>query len=245
MTPERDPRQASPGAQQPQVYEVYQPEPWRPEPNDPNAGPVPPLGPRWNPGPQPLHPAQYAGQYPAQYVGQYPAQYPVPHLARYDYRVAGPLAGPFGGPAPYSYRPDRLRLAQLAVSDPHRFPGPDAPGQRGLATAAHWSALASLPIGLTFVGPLITRALCGAQRGFAYRHSVASLNFQLSMLVYAAAGTFASLYLVLVTLFVGLVLVLPAMLGFLVFWLVSTLTGLSKASRGEEYDYPLTIRFLR
>lgn len=116
------------------------------------------------------------------------------------------------------------------------------PGSGGLTSdertwggAAHWGALiAGLIGGLSFLGPLIVLLVKGNDSPWIRRQSVESLNFQISVLIYAIVSA------VLILLLVGLIL-LP-IVG--IFWLVFTIIGSVKASSGEDYRYPLTIRMV-
>jgi uncharacterized Tic20 family protein len=73
------------------------------------------------------------------------------------------------------------------------------------------------------------------------RHAVEALNFNLSVMLYAivlGALTFVLLFVLVGVLLVPLFVVLLA--GWIIFAIVATVA----ASRGEEYRYPLTIRFV-
>jgi len=110
-------------------------------------------------------------------------------------------------------------------------------GQQGYApagTAAHWSALAASTVALAFLGPLLVLLTKGAESPYVRRQAVESLNFQLSMLIYVVVS--AALMLVLI----GFLLVPIVAIA----WLVLTIMGTVKASNGEEYRYPLTIRMV-
>src|SRR6478609_3010172 len=88
-------------------------------------------------------------------------------------------------------------------------------------SAAHWSALA-------FLGPLIVMLTKGNQSAYVRRQSVESLNFQLSILIYGIVS--------FILLFVLVGFVLLPIVGLM--WLVFTIIGAVRASRGEEYHYP-------
>ena len=109
------------------------------------------------------------------------------------------------------------------------------PDERTWGGAAHWSALvAALFGGLSFLGPLIVLLVKGNDSPWIRRQSVESLNFQISILIYAIVSA------ILIIVLVGLIL-LP-IVG--IFWLVFTIIGSVKASNGEDYRYPLTIRMV-
>ncbi len=84
----------------------------------------------------------------------------------------------------------------------------------------------------------------GNQSAHVRAQAVESLNFQLSMLVYGIVGALGGVVVVLATLGFGALLVLPLALAFAAWWLVFTIIGSVRASNGEQYRYPLTIRMV-
>ncbi|WP_372729098.1 DUF4870 domain-containing protein [Nocardioides sp.] len=100
--------------------------------------------------------------------------------------------------------------------------------------AAHWSALVAAFVALSFLGPLVVLLTKGNESAYVRRQAVESLNFQLSILIYGVVS------FVLVFVAIGILLLL--VVG--VLWLVFTILGSVKASQGEEYRYPLTIRMV-
>jgi uncharacterized protein len=142
------------------------------------------------------------------------------------------------GQAPGQQPPDQPAYGQPAYGQPPvQQPGPGGltPDERTWGGAAHWSALvASLLGGLAFLGPLIVFLVKGNDSPWIRRQAVESLNFQLSILIYAIVSA------VLIIVLVGLVLL--AIVG--IFWLVFTIIGSVKSANGEDYRYPLTIRMV-
>ena len=108
------------------------------------------------------------------------------------------------------------------------------PEERTWGGAAHWSALVGMVVAMAFLGPLVVLLVKGNESAWVRRQAVESLNFQLSILIYAVIS--GALVLVLV----GLVL-LP-LVGLM--WLVLTVVGSVRAAAGEDYRYPLTIRMV-
>jgi uncharacterized protein len=106
--------------------------------------------------------------------------------------------------------------------------------ERTWAGAAHWSALLASLVVLAFLGPLIVLLVKGNDSPFVRRQAVESLNFQITILI-AAAVSFALLFVV-----IGIVL-LP-LVGLA--WLVFTIIGAVKASSGEDYRYPFSLRMV-
>ena len=76
---------------------------------------------------------------------------------------------------------------------------------------------------------------------FEKRHATESMNFQLTMLIFTASGTIFSI----VTLFVGLLIVIPAAIALGIAALVFMIMGAVAANEGREYRYPLSIRFVK
>lgn len=108
------------------------------------------------------------------------------------------------------------------------------------AMAAHLTALAALVVGLPFIGPLIVYSV-KKENPFVHRHAAEALNFNLSIMLYTAvlaAATFVLLFVL-----VG-VLLIPLFIVLFVGWIVLVIVASIAASRGEEYRYPLTIRFV-
>jgi uncharacterized protein len=121
---------------------------------------------------------------------------------------------------------------------------------RGWAIAAH---LGGLVIGLAtaavfgFVGPLLVWLFKRDEHPFADHHAKESLNFQLTVLlvlVLSVALAIPALIFGVLTLGIGLVLLGVLAVVAAVAWVVLPIIGAVKASNGEGYRYPLTIRFI-
>ena len=111
---------------------------------------------------------------------------------------------------------------------------------RNWAGASHWGTLVAAWLAMGFLAPLAIMFTVGQQSAFVRRHAVESLNFQISVLIYGAAAILFSI----VTIGLGLLVVIPVGLVFLVAALVFLIQGSIKAVNGEEYRYPLTLRFV-
>jgi len=158
-------------------------------------------------------------------------------------REPGATPPPYGqapyGQAPYGQAPYGQPGGQPGYgAAPYQQPGPVAltPDQERMwGGAAHWSALVGSVIGgFAFLGPLIVMLTKGNESAYVRRQAVESLNFQLSILIYAVVS-------------IALMLVLIGFLTIIavgICWLVFTIMGSIKASNGEEYRYPLTIRMV-
>jgi len=159
---------------------------------------------------------------PEQPEGEVPAQQP----------PGQPAPGQPPAPSPYGQQP---QYAQQPPYAPQQGTGALTPDERTWGGAAHWTALiAGLFGGLSFLGPLIVMLVKGNDSPWIRRQSVESLNFQISIMIYAIVSA------ILIIALVGLIL-LP-IVG--IFWLVFTIIGSVKASNGEDYRYPLTIRMV-
>ena len=82
------------------------------------------------------------------------------------------------------------------------------------------------------IAPLIVMLTKGKESAFIRRHAVESLNFQLNALVWTVVLALTMIVLI------GFVL-LPL---YGVFWVVCVILGTMRASQGQEFRYPLTIR---
>ena len=119
--------------------------------------------------------------------------------------------------------------------------GVPAPGptqdERTWALAAHVGTFVAAWFALGFLCPLVVMLVKGDRvtgSPFVRRHAVESLNFQLSVLLYAVVS------FVLVIVGIGILMLLVLGIAVLVLVVLATV----RASQGEDYRYPLTIRFV-
>lgn len=106
---------------------------------------------------------------------------------------------------------------------------------------AHLSAFLGLMGGiLIFLGPLVVWLLKRDGDPFVREHAVEALNFNLTMF---GAGILAVL-VAMATLGIGLLVVLPLGLVLFVVWVVFTLVAAVRASNGDRYRYPVSIRLV-
>ena len=107
---------------------------------------------------------------------------------------------------------------------------------RNWAMFCHLSAIAGLLIpGIAmFIGPLIIWLVKRDEHPFVDEHGKEALNFQISMLIYFVllAPTLCIL--------IGIVLLPALLVANVVFVVIASM----KASNGETYRYPLTIRLV-
>lgn len=102
--------------------------------------------------------------------------------------------------------------------------------EKTMALLAHVLTLIS-----SFIAPLVIYLVKKDESEYVRKHAVESLNFQISMTIYAIGASI--LMLVLIGFFL-----LPA-IGLLTFILVIVATV--KASEGKFYKYPFTIRLIK
>jgi uncharacterized Tic20 family protein len=108
--------------------------------------------------------------------------------------------------------------------------------ERLWAMACHLAALAGLATAVGFVvGPLIVWAIKKDEYPLVNDQGKESLNFQISMLIYAV------LCVPLVVLIIGIPLLIAWGLAEIALIVVASV----KANEGERFRYPLTIRFIR
>lgn len=112
--------------------------------------------------------------------------------------------------------------------------GTTTPDERNWAMAAHLGSFLAAWVALGLLAPLAVLLFKGNGSDFVRRHAIESLNFQINALVYT----------------VTLVLLAFLLIGFLllpvygIFYLICVILGSVRASAGDEFRYPLTIRFV-
>ena len=118
-------------------------------------------------------------------------------------------------------------------------PGDLAPSseERTWAWISHAGTILAVGVSgiLGFVCPLVIMLTKGNESPFVRRNAVESLNFQISLYIYALVC------FVLVFVLVGFFL----LLALAVFALVAIILATVKAANGEEFRYPLCIRLVR
>ena len=107
--------------------------------------------------------------------------------------------------------------------------------ERTWAVLAHLTAFLTAWFAFGFIGPLVILLVRGDRSPFVRNHAVEAVNFNLSVLIYAAIST------VLVFVLIGI----PMLIVLGLIYLVTVITAASRASAGRPYRYPITIRFVR
>ena len=140
-----------------------------------------------------------------------------------------------------------------------RLPGmPEEPKDYGLepelsgesktwGLGAHLAAFSSLvvPLGV-ILGPLLVWLVKRKEDPYVERHAREALNFGITFLLFELAVILVALLLgILVVDWLGFVVGGLGLLAALITWLVLVIMGAVVASRGEEYDYAISIRFVK
>jgi uncharacterized Tic20 family protein len=122
-----------------------------------------------------------------------------------------------------------------------QYPQPGAPFPQGptqeertWAWISHAGCFVGAWLAMAFLVPLVIMLVKGGSSPFVRRHAVESLNFQITVLIYAVVS------IVLAFVLVGFFLL--AALG--VFYLVVVIMATVRASDGQEFRYPLTLRLV-
>lgn len=106
---------------------------------------------------------------------------------------------------------------------------------RNWGMACHLAALAGfvIPFG-SIIGPLVVWLMKREESGFVDRQGKESLNFQITMLIAFLIS------LVLVFVLIGFLLIAAVVIFDLIMIIVATI----KASEGEDFRYPISLRLV-
>jgi uncharacterized Tic20 family protein len=130
---------------------------------------------------------------------------------------------------PNNYSPNSVSNVPILTSE-----------EKNWGMACHLSSLLGYVIAPSchILGPLVVWLIKRNDSAFVDMQGKDSLNFHLSLTVYAIIG---------LLMFFTLILAIPAMILWALLWLMGTICsiiGAVKASNGETYQYPFSIRFL-
>ena len=122
------------------------------------------------------------------------------------------------------------------MSDLEQTQGEPKQEERSLGLACHLLALAGLvvPFG-NILGPLIMWLVKKDQSSFVDDRGKEALNFQISLILYLIASA------VLIIVLIGILLIIVVGVA----GIVLTIIAAVRASEGEEYRYPMTIRLVK
>ena len=127
---------------------------------------------------------------------------------------------------------------------PPPVPQSAAEQARDVVVWTHLSALVGL-LGIPSpLGPLVVWLVKRDSHPFVDAQGKEALNFNLSALIYILSLFVFGFIFSFVTLGFGIFLFVPAAIAAMVGWVVLVVVAAVKASRGEAYRYPLTIRFV-
>ena len=112
--------------------------------------------------------------------------------------------------------------------------------ERNWAILAHLSSFLGYLVGGLggLIGPLVVWLIKKDDAPFVADQARESLNFQISLLIYAVA-LLASCFLLIGFFLIWFVVPFLALIGF-----VLPIVGAVKANEGQSYRYPFTIRFI-
>ena len=129
------------------------------------------------------------------------------------------------------------------------------------AAATHWGGMVLAFLTSWIVGaggftvPLLIQVLRGKDSAFVAQHAKESMNFNLSMFIYAVIGIVVGFLLfgaTVLTLGLGLIFSIPGAFILLVAyavlaiaWVVCSIIGTLRAYEGRPYHYPFTMRLIR
>ena len=116
--------------------------------------------------------------------------------------------------------------------------------ERTWALVAQIGTLVAAYVALGFLAPLIVLLVKGDSSPFVRRHAVESLNFQISLLIYSVVGAVLGFLFALFTAGLGLIVLVPLVIVLAVVVLALIIIATVKAGNGEDYRYPLTLRFV-
>ncbi|MFE7845743.1 DUF4870 domain-containing protein [Microbacterium sp. NPDC057407] len=123
----------------------------------------------------------------------------------------------------------------MTSPSPHPYASAPAPQPMSPADEKTWATVVHIgALFFSFLVPLIAFLVLKDRGPFVRAHTATALNFQLSLIIYAFVGVILSFVLV------GVVVLLAIAVVDVVFSVIAAV----KASRGEWYRYPLSIRFV-
>ena len=106
--------------------------------------------------------------------------------------------------------------------------------ERNWAMAGHVGSFLAAWAALGLVAPLLVLLAKGGDSAFVRRHAVESLNFQINAFAYTVVFALLSILLI------GI----PLLIAYGIFYAVCVVVATVRSSNGQDYRYPLTIRFV-
>ena len=130
-----------------------------------------------------------------------------------------------------------------------------------LVHLSSFSSYIGVPFG-SILGPLITWSIWKDKSAFVDAHGKEALNFNLSITLYQILAVIVGLFMFLTPILsmaatesenpIGIILSIPGLLIFIsgigllsIFRIVAIIIATFKASNGEYFNYPLSIKFIK
>jgi uncharacterized Tic20 family protein len=111
-----------------------------------------------------------------------------------------------------------------------------AADDRNWAVAAHIGSILTAWVALGLIAPLIVLLARGGTSPWVRRHAVESLNFQINAAVVGVIAWIMVFTVVLIPLAILLAI------GYGIFYVIMVVMATLRASAGQDFRYPLTIR---
>jgi hypothetical protein len=111
-----------------------------------------------------------------------------------------------------------------------------AADDRNWAVAAHIGSILTAWLALGLIAPLIVLLARGGTSSWVRRHAVESLNFQINAAVVGVVAWIMVFTVVLIPLAILLAI------GYGIFYVIMVIMATLRASAGQDFRYPLTIR---
>ncbi|MGA1248068.1 MAG: DUF4870 domain-containing protein [Candidatus Nanopelagicales bacterium] len=123
-------------------------------------------------------------------------------------------------------------------------PPPPAGNQGGsndtnIAVIAHLGTLINLISGLGFIVPLVILLTKGRDSQLVRANAAESLNFQISMIIYALVGG------ILTVTFIFAIVGIPILIVIVFLIFILPIVAAVRTSNGQSYRYPATLRLIK
>lgn len=115
----------------------------------------------------------------------------------------------------------------------------DTSGDANIAVIAHIGTLINLITGLGFIVPLVIMLTKGRDSQLVRANAVESLNFQISIIIYALVSALLTVTVILA------IIGIPLLIALFILALILPIVAAVKTSNGESYRYPITLRLVK
>jgi uncharacterized Tic20 family protein len=113
--------------------------------------------------------------------------------------------------------------------------------QKNWAIAAHLTTLSNIVSIPGFIGPLIVWLVKKDEMPFAGAHGKEALNFQLTLWIVITVAWLIAV----ITCGAGIIVSLPIHIAAVIYSTIMSIIATMRASEGQHYQYPATIRFIK